>query len=810
MKKIGKKILCYILIFIFILSNNNGYRSTVHASEPVNDYDLRNPRVAFETAETIYFGNYWQEDTNGDFKADILDEKLPVRWQILKRYDDNTALVISEKALDVCVFNPYGYFDNENIKNYCMWDKSYIRKWLNGDDKGDFYREAFSDAEQNAIISVSNINAKSSENGIDAGADTNDKVFLLSLADINNKEYSITDISSCISDGNFTQIISPAMSSYAWIKNRYSNNSENSYWLRSPGTNVSRVTTVDNGRKISYSGTSVFDSCLVKPVIKLDLSSAYVTQGENIRIAENGAEWDTITFGTYNGNPIIWRVLNVQNDDAFLLSDKILCRKAFNSENDSYEWKDSTLREWLNGEFYNTSFSEEEKAIIKDTIVKNSFDTIYNTNGGEDTTDKVFLLSLNDVVNPSYGFAENYDVPAVSRRCKNLAGFDVLFWWLRSPGKREGYASVVNDDGEVNSFEEKVTEVSYNGVRPAIHISLKSDLWEKGSNTSAGNADGGQVVPLDSRLVMEASQDIPEKEQNTEQSVVDQNTTDQSGNNKTTNNNNSDQNTKSISKKTQRIKNIKNITKVYSSKKFKLNAKTTGDGKLTYQSSNKKVAKISSKGVVTLIKPGTTKIIVTASESPRYKKAKKIIVLTVKRKNQKLTSKVKSCKMEYTTEPFSLGFKAKGNAKISYKSSNPNILKVSSKGVVTLKGLGKASIIIKSKKTSVYKACTRKITINVTPPKIKLKCNAISEKRIFLKWSESPIYDGYYAEFSKNPAFTDLSGAGVFEKKKSPQIISGFSSAGVKYYIRMRPYKYVNGTQKFYSWSNVETVVTKD
>ena len=272
-------------------------------------------------------------------------------------------------------------------------------------------------------------------------------------------------------------------------------------------------------------------------------------------------------------------------------------------------------------------------------------------------------------------------------------------------------------------------------------------------------------------------------------------------------------NVKPIELKSQTIKNVSNITKEYSKKSFVLKAVTNGDGKISYTSSNKKVATVSADGKVKLLGAGKTKITVKASGTSTYKSAEKSIILTVKAGKQKITSKVKSKTMEYTNKPFSLGTKVLGNAKVIYKSSNPKVLKVSSKGKVTLTGIGKATITIKTKKTSKFASSTKKINITVTAPKIKLRSKALSGKKVALSWTASQVYDGYYVEIAYDRQFKDIvrNGVGYFSKGKSTAVISGFQApAGTKYFVRMRPYCDEKSRDKLYAWSNVTSFTTID
>lgn len=82
----------------------------------------------------------------------------------------------------------------------------------------------------------------------------------------------------------------------------------------------------------------------------------------------------------------------------------------------------------------------------------------------------------------------------------------------------------------------------------------------------------------------------------------------------------------------------KSYTKVLGDKAFNLGAKTDGDGKLTYKSSDTSVATVSSAGKVTIKGVGSTKITITASATNSCKKATKSVTITVNPTGTKLSS----------------------------------------------------------------------------------------------------------------------------------------------------------------------------
>lgn len=161
--------------------------------------------------------------------------------------------------------------------------------------------------------------------------------------------------------------------------------------------------------------------------------------------------------------PLTWRVLSPKEG-------LVICTKAIDSqayqnfiysgENGYYngkdcksyasDWASSSLRSWLNNDFYNTAFSGEEKALIVTSDNKNP-STSTSACDSQDTTDKVFLLSYSDALNSSYGYNSSYSAYDAGRQIKstdyaqcqgceretarNYAGN--ASWWLRSPNGQQ-------------------------------------------------------------------------------------------------------------------------------------------------------------------------------------------------------------------------------------------------------------------------------------------------------------------------------------------------------------------------------------
>ena len=169
---------------------------------------------------------------------------------------------------------------------------------------------------------------------------------------------------------------------------------------------------------------------------------------------------DYVEFGRYpqtakgEVQPVEWRVLARKDNKALVISRYGLDIRPFDPE--SNDWSKSEIRKWLNGEFYNSTFSGDEKARIK------SFNQ-----------DKVFLLSRKE--------AEKYFADDDARRCKPTAyakakGADVYegccYWWLRSPDPDDSDdVCYVDESGDIDY---EIVDFYDYCVRPALWINLES------------------------------------------------------------------------------------------------------------------------------------------------------------------------------------------------------------------------------------------------------------------------------------------------------------------------------------------------
>jgi hypothetical protein len=158
---------------------------------------------------------------------------------------------------------------------------------------------------------------------------------------------------------------------------------------------------------------------------------------------------------------IDWQVLDVRDGRALLVSQDILEMRAYNEEFIRTTWEDCSLRAYLNGEFLSKHFSNEEQMRIALANVINDDSSEYGTPGGNDTQDKVFLLSIDEI---ERYFSSN------SERIAKYQGAD-YWWWLRSPGAGAYSAADIYVDGDMNALGGDV-ENDTGGVRPALWLNL--------------------------------------------------------------------------------------------------------------------------------------------------------------------------------------------------------------------------------------------------------------------------------------------------------------------------------------------------
>lgn len=226
--------------------------------------------------------------------------------------------------------------------------------------------------------------------------------------------------------------------------------------------------------------------------------------------------WDCVYFGNYpqsditgqTKEPIKWRVLSVEGNDAFLVADKNLDVRRYNDTDEGVTWETCTIRSWLNGygsdsnicgtdfsenNFIDCAFTDEEQKAIKTTLVVNEDNWEHKTPGGNNTKDKVYLLSVAEVHTSFYGFSldvgRSHDCAALRIDTAYVAAGGTFGsereryagkgseWALRTPGSSpDTMASVLCNGMKFDSGTHFGMEDT--SVCPAIHLNLAAtNCW---------------------------------------------------------------------------------------------------------------------------------------------------------------------------------------------------------------------------------------------------------------------------------------------------------------------------------------------
>ena len=171
---------------------------------------------------------------------------------------------------------------------------------------------------------------------------------------------------------------------------------------------------------------------------------------------------DVVEFGSYeqdgdtsNGKePIEWRVLAVEGNRAYVVSQKALDARAFNAdEDDGNDWNSSDLKKWLENDFASQAFTGDEMKEIDGAPTLPSVDE----------ANKYFMSDKDRICTPTQ--------QAVNNGAWTWDDNGACFWWLRSPGDYSYVAAYVDSDGNVYSGGSFVDD-SDSAVRPALWINL--------------------------------------------------------------------------------------------------------------------------------------------------------------------------------------------------------------------------------------------------------------------------------------------------------------------------------------------------
>ena len=204
-------------------------------------------KTEYEIGSTVQFGAYEQDN---DFSNGV----EPIDWTVLDVQDEKV-LLISNYALDTKTFN-------EQLKSV-SWETCTLRSWLNED----FLTTAFSDDEQKKIAKVTVTADKHPVYGSTTGKDTKDKIFLLSMAEL-QKYYGLSD--EDISDHKQLEDIKVQATAFAEANGAFVENEACWWWMRTLGLDSFSGTCVNSHGGVYFIGdTIISDRVCVRPALWL-------------------------------------------------------------------------------------------------------------------------------------------------------------------------------------------------------------------------------------------------------------------------------------------------------------------------------------------------------------------------------------------------------------------------------------------------------------------------------------------------------------------------------------------------------------
>lgn len=230
-------------------------------------------------------------------------------------------------------------------------------------------------------------------------------------------------------------------------------------------------------------------SKVIKPVPNAPKQKSAIEKDKHIVDDGDLAKGSTLQFGRYK-----WRVLFVKGKTALLLADEITdIGIPYNKVFGEVSWEDSWIREWLNTEFLRR-FSKTQRGKILPRNVRAEPNPWYHTDAGSQTNDKVFLLSISEVVR-NFGDSGQLKHRNEKLRVEGTSSDDLscaiddkfnserkamykdesTWWWLRSPGDSKEKAAYVNAEGLILMNGDLVADdggTSCVGVRPGVRPAI--------------------------------------------------------------------------------------------------------------------------------------------------------------------------------------------------------------------------------------------------------------------------------------------------------------------------------------------------
>lgn len=181
--------------------------------------------------------------------------------------------------------------------------------------------------------------------------------------------------------------------------------------------------------------------------------------------------YETVAFGNYGDENIEWRVLDKKDDATLLITKDIIDYRGFNDTTlaTPSDWGHSTLRQWLNEDFYHSAFSDEERNAIQTTTVQD-----YKSEDicGEQTQDYIFILSLDQAfsyfISDQDRIAHATEYAKIRKKISSGSSISSDSYWLINSYMGDLYKYLISPKGNIDN-KPRVNE--YEGIRPAMWVS---------------------------------------------------------------------------------------------------------------------------------------------------------------------------------------------------------------------------------------------------------------------------------------------------------------------------------------------------
>lgn len=191
---------------------------------------------------------------------------------------------------------------------------------------------------------------------------------------------------------------------------------------------------------------------------------------------------DTVEYGSYYSSndvmsPITWTCIDEKDGMILLLANEAIDCKMYNNKHVSTTWADCDLREWLNSEFINIAFSDEEASCIWYSDIVNEDNNTGLVDGGINTIDQIFILSHEELDmylpddNSRLCFPSEYAVENGCWTSSFKSSLGCSSYWVRNPGLAQVRAVYVYLNGTIINDGDFVNQ-TFVGVRPAMWVKI--------------------------------------------------------------------------------------------------------------------------------------------------------------------------------------------------------------------------------------------------------------------------------------------------------------------------------------------------